>query len=334
MTGTAEIRTVVVTGAAGFIGSHLCEALLRVGRRVIGFDNFDTFYDPAVKRANLAESLKHEAFMLIEGDIRDSGAVDRLLRPAGANSGVGGGAKRIDAVVHLAARAGVRPSIENPLLYQDVNIRGTAVLLEAIRAHGVSRFIFGSSSSVYGNNKKVPFSEVDNVDHPISPYAATKRAGELLCHTYHHLFGTSVTCLRFFTVYGARQRPDLAIHKFARIIDAGKPIPFFGDGSMKRDHTYIDDIVAGVLAAIDRCDGYHVYNLGGSRPVSLSDLVAALENALGKKAMLDRLPRQPGDMDQTYADVSRALADLGYTPQVPLEEGLRRFVAWFRHGLR
>ncbi len=329
MAGSPEIRTVVVTGAAGFIGSHLCEALLGAGRRVIGFDNFDSFYDPAVKRANLAECLRHRGFSMIEGDIRDAEAVNRLLGGSAARS-AGGGAERIDAVVHLAARAGVRPSIENPLLYQDVNVRGTAVVLEAVRAHGVPRLIFGSSSSVYGNNPKVPFSEDDNVDHPISPYAATKKAGELLSYTYHHLVGMSVTCLRFFTVYGARQRPDLAIHKFTRLIEAGRSIPFFGDGSMKRDHTYIDDIVGGVMGALDRCAAYHVYNLGGSRPVSLSDLVAALENALGKKAILDRRPRQPGDVDQTYADVSKAHADLGYAPQVPLEEGLKRFVAWFR----
>jgi UDP-glucuronate 4-epimerase len=204
------------------------------------------------------------------------------------------------------------------------------MLLEAARRHGLKRFIFGSSSSVYGNNEKVPFAEADPVDHPISPYAATKKAGELLCHTYHHLFGLNVTCLRFFTVYGARQRPDLAIHKFTRLIEAGKPIPVFGDGSMMRDHTYIDDIIAGILAAIDRCDGYRIYNLGESQPVSLRDLIAAIERALGKNAVINRLPLQPGDVDKTFADLTRARAELGFRPTMNLEEGLQRFVAWFR----
>lgn len=317
MGNSPDIQTVAVTGAAGFIGSHLCEALLADGRQVVGLDNFDSFYDPAIKHRNLAGCLSQPGFSLIEGDVRDGEAVDRLM----------GG---VDCVVHLAARAGVRPSIENPLLYQDVNVGGTATLLEAARRHAVRRFIFASSSSVYGNNEKVPFAETDNVDHPISPYAATKRAGELLCHTYHHLFDLSVTCLRFFTVYGARQRPDLAIHKFTRLIEAGEPIPVFGDGSMMRDHTYIDDIIAGVRAAIARCDGFRIYNLGESEPVALSDLVAAIERALGKKAIIERRPQPPGDVDRTYADVSRAREELGYRPQTRLGEGLKRFVAWFR----
>jgi len=308
----------VVTGAAGFIGSHVCEALLARGWQVVGLDSFDPFYDPAVKRDNVSGLLSDERFRLVEGDIRDADAVDGSLA---------GGA---DVIVHLAARAGVRPSIEQPLVYQDVNVAGTTLLLEAARRHGVGRFVFASSSSVYGNNRKVPFSESDNVDFPISPYAATKKAGELLCHTYHHLYGLSVTCLRFFTVYGARQRPDLAIHKFTRLIESGKPIPVFGDGSMMRDHTYIDDIVAGVLAAVDRCSGYHIYNLGESRPVSLSDLIAAIETALGSKAVIERLPLQPGDVERTYADTSLAEAELGYRPATELAVGLERFVEWFR----
>jgi len=308
----------VVTGAAGFIGSHVCEALLARGWQVVGLDSFDPFYDPAVKRDNVSGLLSDERFRLVEGDIRDADAVDGSLA---------GGA---DVIVHLAARAGVRPSIEQPLVYQDVNVAGTTLLLEAARRHGVGRFVFASSSSVYGNNRKVPFSESDNVDFPISPYAATKKAGELLCHTYHHLYGLSVTCLRFFTVYGARQRPDLAIHKFTRLIESGKPIPVFGDGSMMRDHTYIDDIVAGVLAAVDRCSGYHIYNLGESRPVSLSDLIAAIETALGRKAVIERLPLQPGDVERTYADTSLAEAELGYRPATELAVGLERFVEWFR----
>jgi len=310
--------TAFVTGAAGFIGSHVCEALLSRGWTVRGLDCFDDFYDPGVKRHNLEQCRGNPGFSLVEGDIRDAAIVDRALS---------GGT---DTLVHLAARAGVRPSIERPLLYQDVNVTGTAVLLEAARTHRVPRFIFASSSSVYGNNPKVPFAESDNVDHPISPYAATKKAGELLCYTYHHLYGLDVTCLRFFTVYGARQRPDLAIHKFTRLIEAGKPIPVFGDGSMRRDHTYIDDIVAGVLAAIDRCQGYRVYNLGNSNPVSLADLIAAIERALGKKAVIERLPLQPGDVERTYADVTLARTELGYEPMTDLDSGLRRFVTWFR----
>ena len=309
---------IVVTGGAGFIGSHLCEALRRDGYSVIALDNFDDFYDPAVKRRNLAGLIEDSDFEIVEADIRDEEAVDTVL-----GSGV-------DAVVHLAARAGVRPSIEQPLLYQDVNLRGTNVLLEACRKHKIERFVFASSSSVYGNNRKVPFAESDNVDDPISPYAATKKAGELLCHTYHHLFGTAITCLRFFTVFGPRQRPDLAIHKFARLIEAGKPIPVFGDGSMMRDFTYIDDIVSGVIRALERCAGYHVYNLGHSDPVKLSDLIAAIEEALGKQAQINRLPLQPGDVDRTYADLTLSRAELGFEPTTDLRTGLANFVAWLR----
>jgi UDP-glucuronate 4-epimerase len=312
------VRTVIVTGAAGFIGSHLCEALLGARWQVVGVDSFDDFYDPQIKRRNLTDCLADDGFTLVEGDIRDPTTVDRALADGG------------DVVVHLAARAGVRPSIEQPLLYEQVNVGGTGVLLEAARRHGVERFVLASSSSVYGNNEKIPFSETDSVDFPISPYAATKKAAELLSHTYHHLYGMHVTVLRFFTVYGPRQRPDLAIHKFSRLIDAGRPIPVFGDGSMRRDHTYIDDIIAGVLAAIDRCDGYRIYNLGNANPVSLDELIAAIESALGRKAVIDRQPLQPGDVHQTYADVDRARADLGYEPKTDLQTGLRRFVHWFR----
>ena len=311
---------VVVTGGAGFIGSHVCEALLARSVDVVALDNFDSFYDPAIKRRNLRRCLAHGRFTLAEGDICDSAFVHRVL------------GDDVEVVVHLAARAGVRPSIEDPLLYQKVNVEGTAVLLEAARALGIGKFVFASSSSVYGNNKKVPFSESDRVDHPISPYAATKKAGELLAYTYHHLFDMSVTCLRCFTVYGPRQRPDLAIHKFVKLIEAGEPIPVFGDGSMRRDFTYIDDIVAGVLAAIDRCGGYHLYNLGESRPVAVRDLIRAIEAVLGKKATVDHRPPQPGDVDQTYADVSLARAELGYYPTTELETGLARFVDWFREN--
>ncbi len=311
------MQTILVTGAAGFIGSHLCERLLASGRRVVGLDSFDAFYDPTIKRKNLSTCLSNANFKLVEGDIRDQAKVESAM------SGC-------EFVVHLAARAGVRPSIENPLIYQDVNVGGTCVILESMRRLKVGKLVFASSSSVYGNNTKVPFSESDNVDFPISPYAATKKAGELLCHTYHHLFGMDITCLRFFTVYGARQRPDLAIHKFSRLIEAGKSIPVFGDGGMMRDHTYIDDILSGVTAAIERCGGFHIYNLGESRPVSLRDLIAALERALGKKAIIERLPLQPGDVDRTYADVSLARAELGYEPTTEIDDGLAEFVKWLR----
>ena len=310
---------VVVTGGAGFIGSHVCEALLARDWTVTALDNFDDFYDPVIKRRNLDACIGHDKFKLVEGDIRNEDQVDRVLADA-------------EVVVHLAARAGVRPSIERPLLYEDVNVRGTAVLLEGARRHAVKKFVFGSSSSVYGNNEKIPFAECDRVDHPISPYAATKKAGELLCHAYCHLFGLNVTCLRFFTVYGPRQRPDLAIRKFCRLIDKGEAIPVYGPGDTQRDYTYISDIVAGVLAALESCDGYHLYNLGESEPIRLSELIERIEKALGKKAKIDRLAEQPGDVRVTYADVSLARKELGYEPSVSIDEGLARFVEWLRKG--
>lgn len=312
------MSTALVTGAAGFIGSHLTERLLAAGWRVTGLDCFDSFYDPAIKRRNLHACMANDRFKLVEGDIRD---------PKAVSDACAGG---VDVIVHLAARAGVRPSIEDPLLYQDVNVNGTCVMLEAARKFKVGRFVFASSSSVYGNNEKVPFSESDNVDNPISPYAASKKAGELLCHTYHHLFGININCLRFFTVYGARQRPDLAINKFTRLIDSGKPIQMFGDGSMMRDHTYIDDILSGILAAMERFKGYRIYNLGESEPISLKDLIGAIEKAVAKRANIERLPLQPGDVDRTFADISRARAELGYEPKTSLAEGLAHFVKWYQ----
>ncbi|MGA1980729.1 MAG: GDP-mannose 4,6-dehydratase [Sedimentisphaerales bacterium] len=309
---------VLITGAAGFIGSHLSERLLDDGLMVVGVDNFDDFYDPQIKRQNIEDCVKNKNFQLVEADIRDIAAMDKAI-----GSGV-------EIIVHLAARAGVRPSIENPLLYADVNINGTMVLLETAKKHKVNKFIFGSSSSVYGNNKKVPFSEGDNVDFPISPYAATKRAAELLCHTYHHLYGISITPLRFFTVYGPRQRPDLAIHKFAKLIEQGKPIPVYGDGSMMRDFTYIDDIIDGTVAAMNKCTGFNIYNLGESRPISVNDLIAELEKALGKKAVKKYSPHQPGDVERTYADVTKAVKELGYKPDTTIQAGLAKFVQWLR----
>ena len=308
----------LITGAAGFIGSHLSERLLADGWAVVGIDNFDDFYDPQIKRRNISECRKNTNFQLIEADIRDG---DAMGKAAGED---------VQIIVHLAAMAGVRPSIAQPLLYADVNINGTMVLLELAKKHGIDKFIFGSSSSVYGNNKKVPFSEDDNVDFPISPYAATKKAGELICHTYHHLCSMSITCLRFFTVYGPRQRPDLAIHKFAKLIEQDKPIPVYGDGSMMRDFTYIDDIVNGIVAAMGRCDGFNIYNLGESEPITVNDLIAEIEKALGKKAVKQFQPPQPGDVERTYADVTKAIKELAYQPSTSIRAGLKQFAAWLR----
>ncbi|MEZ5989667.1 MAG: GDP-mannose 4,6-dehydratase [Planctomycetota bacterium] len=311
---------VLVTGGAGFIGSHVCEALLARGDAVRVLDNLDPFYDPAIKRGNLArlEALAREGGAALDvhiGDLRDPAAV-------------GAAAAGVDAVVHLAALAGVRPSIERPADYWDVNLVGTQRLLDAIAPAGTG-LVFGSSSSVYGGNAKVPFHEDDPVDTPISPYAATKRAGELACRTHHALHGGDVTCLRFFTVYGPRQRPEMAIHMFTRRIRAGEPIPCFGDGGTSRDYTYVSDIVAGVLAALDRLGGSRLYNLGGSRTTTLRELVGLIAGALGREAVVEALPDQPGDVPRTFADISRAAAELGYAPEVPIEEGVRRFVAWY-----
>ncbi len=314
--------TVLVTGGAGFIGSHLAERLLARGDRVVLLDCFDSFYDPAVKRRNAAAVLRgapEGRCVLVEADIRDARALDDLLAR-----------HPVDAVVHLAARAGVRPSIADPLLYEDVNVKGTCVLLEACRRNGVRRFLFGSSSSVYGDSTPSPFSEEARVDRPVSPYAATKVAGELLCYTYHHLHGLDVTCLRFFTVYGPRQRPEMAIHKFARCILSGEPLTRFGDGRSERDYTYVDDILDGVTRALDRVGGYAVYNLGESRRVALSDLIRLLEEAIGRRARVEPMSDQPGDVRVTCADIGRARAELGYDPRVAIEEGIGRFVAWLR----
>jgi UDP-glucuronate 4-epimerase len=309
--------TVLITGAAGFIGSHLCERLLDEDMSVIGVDNFDDFYNPQIKRDNISNCLKNKNFQLIEADIRERSAMDKA---------VGG----VDIIVHLAAKAGVRPSIAEPLLYSDVNINGTMVLLEAANKRKVGKFIFASSSSVYGNNEKVPFSEDDNVDFPISSYAATKKACELICHTYHHLYGIDLTCLRFFTVYGPRQRPDLAIHKFSKLIEQDKPIPVYGDGSMMRDFTYIDDIIDGTIAAMNKCKGFNIYNLGESHPITVNDLISAIEKALGKQAIREYIPLQPGDVNRTYADITKAARELGYNPSTPIPDGLVKFAAWLR----
>ncbi len=309
---------ILVTGGAGFIGSHLVDQLLERGEKVICVDDFNDFYDPTIKRTNIRPHLDSDSYTLVESDIRDRDRLDDLFRK-----------HDIRKIVHLAARAGVRPSLAQPFLYEDVNIKGTMNLLELARSSKVEQFVFASSSSVYGANEKVPFSEEDRIDRTVSPYAATKYAGELMCHTYHHLYGVPTTCLRFFTVYGPRQRPEMAIHKFTQLLYEGCPIPMYGDGSTARDYTYIDDIIAGVLASLDRPFPFEIFNLGESVTVSLRSLIETLERVSGRKANIEQLSLQPGDVTITYADVSKARRLLNYTPTTSLESGLTRFLAWF-----
>ena len=317
-------KRLLITGAAGFIGSHLVDQLLSTEvEQITVIDDFNNFYDPEIKRANIQHQLSDRRYKLIEADIRDNAALERVFDE-----------NQFDCIVHLAARAGVRPSLSQPQLYNETNINGTLNLLELARKHNLRQFVFGSSSSVYGINSKVPFSEDDDIRQPISPYAATKAAGELLCHTYSHLYGIRCVCLRFFTVYGPRQRPDLAIHKFAKLISSGKPIPVFGDGTTRRDYTYVDDIIAGVRAAIDYdTSDYEVFNLGESRTVELRELISLLEKELDSNAIIDRQPSQPGDVPQTFADIQKARRLLGYNPQTQIEEGIHRFVEWFRNEM-
>jgi UDP-glucuronate 4-epimerase len=318
------MKRLLVTGGAGFIGSHLVDHLLKTAaEQITVVDDFNDFYEPEVKRANIREHLQDPRYTLIEIDIRDRAALETIFNQ-----------HNFDCIVHLAARAGVRPSLREPQLYTETNINGTVNLLELARQYNIKQFVFGSSSSVYGINAKVPFSEDDPIRQPISPYAATKAAGELLCHTYSHLYGLRCVCLRFFTVYGPRQRPDLAIHKFAKLISQNKPIPVFGDGTTRRDYTYVDDIIDGVVAAIhyDKSD-YEVFNLGESRTVELRELISLLEKELDAGAIIDRQPPQPGDVPQTFADITKARALLGYNPQTQIEAGLHRFVEWFRGNL-
>jgi UDP-glucuronate 4-epimerase len=314
---------VLVTGGAGFIGSHVCERLLQSGHAVWAFDDLNSFYDPRRKQANLREiQALAKPFEFVHGDVTDRPALNEVL-----------GGVKFDQVIHLAARAGVRPSLQEPALYQRVNVEGTVNVLEAARLHGVRKLTIASSSSVYGVNAKVPFSENDPIFRAISPYAASKLACESLGHVYHHVYGLDIVMLRLFTVYGPRQRPDLAIHKFAQLISAGRPIPVFGDGSAARDYTYITDTLEGILACTRQEFGYEVFNLGEAQTVSLSCLVKLLESALGKKAIIDRQAPQPGDVPITCADIAKAQARLGYQPRVKVEQGIPLFVDWLRRSI-
>ena len=310
----------LVTGGAGFIGSNLCERLLEAGHAVWAFDDLNSFYDLSIKQRNIREIQAHaKPFTFVQGDLTDRAALDELFRET-----------KFDQIIHLAARAGVRPSLAEPALYQRVNVEGTVNLLEAARAKGVKKITIASSSSVYGVNAKVPFSEADPIFSAISPYAASKLACESLGHVYHHVYGMDVVMLRFFTVYGPRQRPDLAIHKFSQLISAGKPIPVFGDGTTARDYTYVSDTIDGILGCTKKEFGFEIINLGESQTVTLTYLIELLENAIGKKAVIDRKPLQPGDVPITFADITKAKAMLGYNPTVKIEEGIPRFVKWFR----
>jgi UDP-glucuronate 4-epimerase len=313
-------KNILVTGGAGFIGSHLVERLLSEKTwRVSVVDDFNDFYAPELKRSNVAAHLADENYQLFESSITDE---ERLHTIFAQN--------KFDVIVHLAARAGVRPSLKQPKLYAETNVNGTLNLLDLARKYNVKQFVFGSSSSVYGNNEKVPFSEDDKIFRPISPYAATKAAGELLCHTYSHLYDIRTVCLRFFTVYGARQRPDLAVRKFSELITSGEPIQVFGDGTSRRDYTFIDDIIQGVRAAIDYDRStFEIFNLGESDTVELSYLIELLEKNLGKSAIIDRREIQPGDVTQTFADISKARKLLNYNPQTKIEAGIEKFVEWF-----
>jgi UDP-glucuronate 4-epimerase len=317
---------ILLTGAAGFIGSHTAEALVARGDEVVGVDNFNDFYDPAIKRRNAAHVAARGGarFTMAEGDLTDVGFLDSVFAR-----------EKFDAVVHLAAWAGVRPSIQRPEIYMDVNVRGTVNLLERMRQANIARLVFASSSSVYGGRETVPFRETDPVDRPISPYAASKKSCEVLSYTWHHLYGIHVAALRYFTVYGPRQRPEMAIHKFATLLSRGAPVPMFGDGSSARDYTYVDDAVQGTVAALDHCEGYEIYNLGEERTTTLRELIDLLASALGVVPNFRAEPNQPGDVPITYADVSKARDRLGYRPSTVVRDGIGKFVEWFRReGVR
>ncbi len=317
------MKKYLVTGGAGFIGSHLCDYLLSQGHSVVIIDNFNDYYDISIKERNVEGNLKNPAYKLYRGDIRDL----ELLKTVFDEN-------EIDMVINLAAMAGVRPSLENPLIYEEVNVKGLMNLLETCKNKGINKFIQASSSSVYGNNKEVPFKESAVVDFAISPYAATKKSGEVMGHVYHHLYNIDMIQLRFFTVYGPRQRPDLAIHKFTKMITAGESIPFYGDGTTKRDYTYIDDIIDGIVKSIRYLEKnenvYEIFNLGESNTVSLKEMVSTIEEELGIEANIDRQPMQPGDVEVTYADISKAKELLGYDPRTDFKDGIKNFVEWYR----
>jgi len=309
---------ILVTGGAGFIGSHLTDKLLSMNHEIVCVDNFNTYYDPKIKRENIKPFLDSKNYTIHEHNIQNYEELKKIFYK-----------ENFQAVIHLAARAGVRPSIEEPDLYNRVNVIGTTNLLDLAKDTKVPQFIFGSSSSVYGINSKVPFSEDDKIDRPISPYAATKIAGEMLCHVYHNLYGIRITSLRFFTVYGPRQRPEMAIHKFADMIYNGVAIPFFGDGSSRRDYTYVDDIVAGIIASLQKNYEYEVFNLGNSHTISLKELVEIIEDNIGRKAVLDKMPMQLGDVPITYSNISKAKKMLGFSPETDIKDGIKKFAGWF-----
>jgi UDP-glucuronate 4-epimerase len=355
--------TILVTGGAGFIGSHLCERLLQEGYRGLCLDNFNDFYDPKIKERNIAQARNHPNFSLIRGDILDTKLLEKIFsgqafepnKPYEPNklneplpreiSTIGlfhrgyepyelnelNRLNKPDVVIHLAALAGVRPSIVSPTKYVDIDIKGTVNLLEMVKKYQVKQFIFGSSSSVYGSNSKIPFSEKDPTEQQVSPYATAKKAGELYCKTYHHLYGIPTTILRFFTVYGPRQRPEMAIHKFTRLMKRGEPVPMYGDGTSARDYTYIDDIIDGIMAAIERPFGFEIFNLGNSETINLRDLIDLIGSKLDIRPRIDQQPEQPGDVPITYADISKASELLHYNPEVSVEEGLEKFVEWYQN---
>ncbi|MBN2458139.1 GDP-mannose 4,6-dehydratase [Candidatus Woesearchaeota archaeon] len=314
------METVLVSGGAGFIGSHTCEKLIQLGYRVLCIDNLNDYYDPRFKQQNLAKLKKSKSFSFYKADICNRSEMGKLFSK-----------NRIDRIIHLAARAGVRPSIEDPGLYAKVNISGTINLLEEARKNSIKYFVFGSSSSVYGNCREVPFSEDMQLDRPISPYAATKKAGELICYAYHHLYNINISCLRFFTVYGPRGRPDMAPYKFLSRIAEGIPIDMYGDGSTSRDYTYVADIVDGIIASMERLDGYQIFNLGNSNPITLSEFIAVIESVTGKQAVIKREKMQPGDVDTTYSDITKAARMLGYRPKVQFREGISMMYDWLKN---
>lgn len=309
---------ILVTGGAGFIGSHLSEVLLNLNHRVVVIDNLNDYYNPEIKKKNIEKASKHVNYKFYKEDIRNLEVIFKICK-----------SNPIDLICHLAARAGVRSSIQQPELYQDVNIKGTLNILEICKNLSISKLLFASSSSIYGNNTKVPFSESDPVDNPISPYAATKKACELLCYTYCHLYNINISCLRFFTVYGPRQRPDMAISKFTNLIYNNKPVPMFGDGSMERDFTYIDDIIDGILKVIDNINGYEIYNLGKSQCIKLIDLINLIGRTLNKEIKINRKPLQPGDVNKTYSDITKAKNKLGYNPKTNIEIGIQKYIEWY-----